>query len=288
MRTPGPTSSRPTRPGADAWSRRRGGRAAGPSGPRPVPQQAPTPQRREQALSACRWSAASAGVPLIVNDDLALALAIGADGVHLGATTATWRRFGAARAGRILGVSCYDWARPSRRRGGVRLPGLRRGCFRRPPSPTRPAPASSCSPGEAELACRWRPSAASPRQRAAACRRRRQPAGGDQRRLPPPTRRWPTCARLRRALPRPHRKPPHDQSQRRTLCPRPAHHPRRRQFAGPGLPFGGGTPRFLKKAPGRPGVGRRRRNTPRLRGLLGLGDPRPRHPVVVGAVRWRR
>ena len=39
--------------------------------------------RRDQAtrlLALCR----AAGVPLIINDDLALALAVGADGVHLG------------------------------------------------------------------------------------------------------------------------------------------------------------------------------------------------------------
>jgi thiamine-phosphate pyrophosphorylase len=52
-------------------------------------------------------------VPLIINDDLALALAIGADGVHLGrddGDPAEARR--ALGPGRILGVSCYDeWAR---------------------------------------------------------------------------------------------------------------------------------------------------------------------------------
>lgn len=68
--------------------------------------------RREQALAlqtACR----AAGVPFIINDDLALALAIGADGAHLG------REDGdpaAARAAlgpqRILGLTCYaDWGR---------------------------------------------------------------------------------------------------------------------------------------------------------------------------------
>jgi thiamine-phosphate pyrophosphorylase len=64
--------------------------------------------RRAQAaalLEACR----SAGVPLIVNDDLALAVELGADGVHLGehdgALDAARRRLG-PRA--LLGVSCYD------------------------------------------------------------------------------------------------------------------------------------------------------------------------------------
>ncbi len=69
-------------------------------------------ERREQAealLALCR----AAGVPLIVNDDLALALEIGADGVHLGrddGDPAAARRV--LGAGRILGVTCYaDWGR---------------------------------------------------------------------------------------------------------------------------------------------------------------------------------
>ena len=70
--------------------------------------------RREQALALlerCR----AAGVPLLINDDLALALEIGADGAHLGrddGEPAAARR--ALGASRILGVSCYaDWARAS-------------------------------------------------------------------------------------------------------------------------------------------------------------------------------
>ena len=68
--------------------------------------------KREQAgrlLAACR----AAGVPLVINDDLALAIEIGADGAHLGrddGDPAAARR--ALGAGRILGVSCYDeWSR---------------------------------------------------------------------------------------------------------------------------------------------------------------------------------
>jgi thiamine-phosphate diphosphorylase len=68
--------------------------------------------KREQALrllAVCR----AAGVPLIVNDDLALALEIGADGAHLGrddGDPAAARR--ALGPDRILGVSCYDeWPR---------------------------------------------------------------------------------------------------------------------------------------------------------------------------------
>ncbi len=64
--------------------------------------------RRGQAealLALCRRH----GVPLIVNDDVALALSIGADGIHIGrddGDVAAVR----ARVGpdRLLGVSCYD------------------------------------------------------------------------------------------------------------------------------------------------------------------------------------
>lgn len=56
-------------------------------------------------LAICRQS----GVPLIVNDDVELGAAIGADGVHLGredgALAAARRRLG---PGAIIGVSCYD------------------------------------------------------------------------------------------------------------------------------------------------------------------------------------
>lgn len=76
--------------------------------------------RREQAsalLALCRRQ----GVPLVINDDLPLALALGADGAHLGRDDGD---LAAARAalgpGRILGVSCYDdpeRAREARRIG---------------------------------------------------------------------------------------------------------------------------------------------------------------------------
>jgi thiamine-phosphate pyrophosphorylase len=64
--------------------------------------------RREQVgvlLPLCR----AAGVPLIVNDDLALALELDADGVHLGRDdgdlAAARRKLG---TGKLLGASCYD------------------------------------------------------------------------------------------------------------------------------------------------------------------------------------
>lgn len=67
------------------------------------------PQRRfgeaQALLAICR----TAGVPLIVNDDLELAARVGADGVHLGSDDADPR---AARhllgPDALIGVSCYD------------------------------------------------------------------------------------------------------------------------------------------------------------------------------------
>src|SRR3977135_314489 len=64
--------------------------------------------RREQSvalLALCR----EARVPLVINDDLGLARAIGADGLHLGRDDVS---IAAARAklgeDKLLGVSCYD------------------------------------------------------------------------------------------------------------------------------------------------------------------------------------
>ncbi|MFY9329980.1 MAG: thiamine phosphate synthase [Georgfuchsia sp.] len=69
---------------------------------------APPPLRRAQAAELLRICRA-AGAKLIVNDDLSLALEVGADGVHLGRDDGD---LGAARVAlgpkRILGVSCYN------------------------------------------------------------------------------------------------------------------------------------------------------------------------------------
>ena len=65
-------------------------------------------ERETRARALVRTSHAR-GVPLIVNDALALAAEVGAAGVHLGRDDAT---LAAARAAlgpaRIIGVSCYD------------------------------------------------------------------------------------------------------------------------------------------------------------------------------------
>jgi len=64
--------------------------------------------RREQAaalFALCR----EAGVPFIINDDLDLALAIDADGVHLGRDDPDIARARATLGpGKLLGASCYD------------------------------------------------------------------------------------------------------------------------------------------------------------------------------------
>lgn len=67
-----------------------------------------TARRRdaEALLARCR----AHGVPLIVNDDLELALAIGADGVHLGRDDGDLAEARARLPGRLLGASCYDRA----------------------------------------------------------------------------------------------------------------------------------------------------------------------------------
>ncbi len=57
-----------------------------------------------RALAAlCRRS----GVPFIVNDDLALALDCGADGVHLGREDGALAAARARLGGKLLGASCY-------------------------------------------------------------------------------------------------------------------------------------------------------------------------------------
>lgn len=69
------------------------------------------PLRRAQAAEMLRICRAS-GAKLIINDDVWLAVEIGADGVHLGRDDAPGGSLAAARDAlgpkRILGVSCYN------------------------------------------------------------------------------------------------------------------------------------------------------------------------------------
>lgn len=71
------------------------------------------PARREALARELKALCDAAGVPMIVNDDVALALAIDAAGVHVGRDdgdpSAIRARIGPRR---LLGVSCYDdWSR---------------------------------------------------------------------------------------------------------------------------------------------------------------------------------
>jgi thiamine-phosphate pyrophosphorylase len=71
------------------------------------------PARREALARRLKALCDAAGVPLIVNDDVDLALAIDAAGVHIGRDDGDPLAI-RARIGphRLLGVSCYDdWAR---------------------------------------------------------------------------------------------------------------------------------------------------------------------------------
>jgi thiamine-phosphate pyrophosphorylase len=62
--------------------------------------------RARRLAQACR----AHGVAFIVNDDLELALAVDADGVHLGRGDGDLAAARARLPGRILGASCYDRA----------------------------------------------------------------------------------------------------------------------------------------------------------------------------------
>ena len=80
-----------------------------------------SPARRREEAEALQAVCRRHGVPLVINDDLALAAAIGADGIHLGRDDAEPDR---AREilgnGAIVGVSCYaelDRARAAARAG---------------------------------------------------------------------------------------------------------------------------------------------------------------------------
>jgi thiamine-phosphate pyrophosphorylase len=65
--------------------------------------------RRRAEAEAIRHFTRAAGIPLLINDDVALATAIGADGVHLGRDDGDVASARAALpAGCLVGVSCYN------------------------------------------------------------------------------------------------------------------------------------------------------------------------------------
>jgi thiamine-phosphate pyrophosphorylase len=96
------------------------------------------PGQRLVQAGAMQALCSAAGVPLIVNDDPALASAVGADGVHLG------EHDGAIAAARallgseaLIGVSCYDRIEPAVAALAQGADYLAFGAFF--PSPTKPA-----------------------------------------------------------------------------------------------------------------------------------------------------
>jgi thiamine-phosphate pyrophosphorylase len=68
---------------------------------------ADSPTRLEQAQRLANL-ARRHGVPFIVNDDVELAIAVGAGGVHLGREDGDIHAARSALPGKLLGVSCYD------------------------------------------------------------------------------------------------------------------------------------------------------------------------------------
>ena len=89
------------------------------------------------AGSALRSACKDAGVPLLINDDAALAAELGADGVHLGehdGDIASARRLLGDDA--IIGASCYDDIERARRLAAEGASYLAFGAFF--PSPTKP------------------------------------------------------------------------------------------------------------------------------------------------------
>ena len=62
---------------------------------------------RDEAVAVARLTR-EFGVPIIVNDDVELALAVGADGTHLGRDDGDFSVARKKMKGKILGASCYD------------------------------------------------------------------------------------------------------------------------------------------------------------------------------------
>lgn len=84
-------------------------------------------------LALCR----KVGVPLVVNDDPVLAAAVGADGVHVGATDAGVATAVARMLGGLVGASCYADLTLAEAAVGQGAGYIAFGAFH--PSPTKPA-----------------------------------------------------------------------------------------------------------------------------------------------------
>ncbi|HEX8777785.1 MAG TPA: thiamine phosphate synthase [Rhodanobacter sp.] len=93
--------------------------------------------RRRADAAALRQLCDLHAVPLIINDDVALAVAVGAAGVHLGRDDGDVAAARAALgAGAIVGVSCYDSLQRARDAAAAGADYVAFGAFF--PSPTKP------------------------------------------------------------------------------------------------------------------------------------------------------
>lgn len=93
--------------------------------------------RRQAEAAALKRLCDAYAVPLLVNDDVALAVAVGADGVHLGRDDGEVAAARAALgAGAIVGVSCYDSLDRARAAAAAGADYVAFGAFF--PSPTKP------------------------------------------------------------------------------------------------------------------------------------------------------
>ena len=93
--------------------------------------------RRHAEAAALKQLCDTHAVPLIVNDDVALAVAVGAAGVHLGRDDDDVAAARAALgAGAIIGVSCYDSLERARAAAAAGADYVAFGAFF--PSPTKP------------------------------------------------------------------------------------------------------------------------------------------------------
>jgi len=95
------------------------------------------PARRREEAAALQALCSEFGVPMIVNDDVALASAVGADGVHLGQDDGDLAAARAALGAKaIIGVSCYDSIERARALAAAGADYVAFGAFF--PSPTKP------------------------------------------------------------------------------------------------------------------------------------------------------
>lgn len=97
---------------------------------------AAAPALRQEQASALLGLCRAHGVPLIVNDDVALAIAVGADGVHLGGDDGDLAEARARMPGGIVGVSCYDSLERALEAHALGADYIAFGAFH--PSPTKP------------------------------------------------------------------------------------------------------------------------------------------------------